>query len=117
MVPVLTGTNTGVVRLKVAGLYLVEADASLGVTAATVARLAIKINGAVRKLTSFTLPSTGGDNPFAVASIRIKRSDLADTTYADEAKLEVTLTNTSSASATISSGSSELTALTITFLG
>ena len=118
MVPVLTGANTGVVRLKVAGLYLIEADASLTVTAATVARLAVKINGtSIRKITSFSIPATGGDNPFWTTAIRIKRSDLADTTFADEAKLEITLTNTSSASTTISSGSAELTALTVTFLG
>ena len=117
MVPVLTGSNAGVVRLKVAGLYLVEADASLGVTATTSARLSIKINGVVRKRTIFAIPSTGGDNPFCIGTIRIKRSDLADTTFPDEAKLEVTLLNTSVASTTISSGDSELTALTVTFLG
>ena len=117
IVPVITGTNAGVVRLKVAGLYLVEADASINVTAATVARLTIKVNGAIRKLTSFTIPATGGDNPFNIGTIRIKRSDLADVTFPDEAKLEVTLTNTSSASATLTSGGSELTALTVTFLG
>jgi len=117
MVPVLTGANAGVVRLKVAGLYLVEADASLGVTAATSARLTVKINGTLRKRTIFTIPSTGGDNPFIVTTIRIKRSDLADTTFPDEAKLEITLTNTSTAAATITSGDSELTALTVTFLG
>jgi predicted membrane-bound mannosyltransferase len=92
MVPVLTGANTGVVRLKIAGLYLVEADASLTVTAATVARLAVKINGTIRKVTSFSIPATGGDNPFCITTIRIKRSGLADTTFPDEAKLEITLT-------------------------
>ena len=117
MVPVLTGPNTGTVRLKVAGLYLVEADASLGATATTSARLTIKVNGLVRKRTIFAIPSTGGDNPFCIGTIRIKRSDLAGITYPDEAKLEVTLTNTSVASTTISSGDSELTALTVTFLG
>ena len=71
----------------------------------------------MRKVTSFTIPATGGDNPFAVASIRIRRSDLANTTFPDEATLEVTLTNTSSASATLSSGGVELTALTVTFIG
>ena len=117
MVPVLTGTNAGVVRLKVAGLYLVEVDTGLTATAATVARLAVKMNGSIRKLAGFTIPATGGDNPFAVASIRIKRSDLADTTFPDEAKLEVTLNNISSSSATVTPGGVELTALSITFLG
>ena len=117
MVPVLTGPNIGTVRLKVAGLYLVEADASLGVTATISARLTIKVNGSVRKRTIFAIPPTGGDNLFCVGTIRFKRSDLADITYPDEAKLEVTLTNTSVASTTISSGDSELTSLTVTFLG
>ena len=117
MVPVLTGVNTGIVRLKVAGLYLVEADSSLTVTASTVARLIVKINGAVRKVTSFTIPSTGGDNPFAVAAIRIRRPDLSDTTFPDEARLEVTLNNVRGSAVTLTSGGLELTALTITFLG
>ena len=125
IVPVLTGANTGAVRLKVAGLYLVEATINL--TPATVPgspiiwdyNLSIRVNGTIRKLSdSQPTQGIGGGCVSIMGTVRVTRAQLADVTYPDEARLEVFVQNQNGGPANVVAGDTDTsTTLSVYFLG
>jgi hypothetical protein len=97
IIPVLTGNNTGMIQLSVAGRYIIEAafdliENSTALTTAILGHAILKLNGTIIKQTSsaLTKSSTAIDgNVSIVAIVRVKDTDLTNTTYPNKAVLEI----------------------------
>jgi len=124
LVPISTGPDTGKVKVSIAGRYLIEASFELLLSSVTVSgvipmQIVIKLNGITINQNFATLQTVGAtvdDSTSIVAIIRIKPTDLSNTTYPGNAVLEIggLHSNTGSAMPLKSSG---FTDFTITFLG
>ena len=125
IVPVLTGTNVGAVRLRLAGLYLVEASVNLLPSTAPSSAvvwdytLNLRINGTTRKIAdSLPTQGIGGGCVSIIGLVRITRAQLADTIYPDEARLEIFVQHSNGGPAdVVSSDTNTSTTSNIAFLG
>jgi len=125
IVPILTGDDTGKVKLSIAGRYLVEASFELQLSGVTVSgggalpmQIVLKLNGTAVSQAFATLQTVSGNidgSASVIAMVRIKASDLSNTTYPATAVLEVGGLHANGA--TLSLKSSAFTDFNITFLG
>jgi hypothetical protein len=124
LVPISTGTDTGKVKVSIAGRYLIEASFELllsGTMAANVIPMqtVIKLNGTAVKQSFATLETVGANvdgSTSLVAIVRIKPSDLTNATYPGNAVLEIGGLHSNTASA-MTLKSSVFTDFSLTFLG
>jgi hypothetical protein len=123
IIPVLTGSGMGIVQLSVAGRYLIEASfeliqTSTSTTVPILGSAVLKLNGTTFKQIESTLTkqSTNLQGTVSIVGVlRVKDSDLTNTTYPNKAVLEVFGKHDSTSAMSIIP--TNFTELAITFLG